>query len=790
MKIFIKYNILSLIVVITLLFMSVGFALYQQDLGLNGDLTLKKQGKLEIVSATIVESECSNLADYSNPTIDGLNLSFKLSGSSKIFEATYLIEINNSTFSDYVITQFPFNASVVTSDSVNVTTVITEVSTGQVLNPGEIISANESKMYKAKFTVETNEPNTEVNITGNATASNNNTGSIIASITPTSGNLQGTNTIACFTVNVANTYTYDRNFTLNSSNENILLVDNLGNSLSSYQIEANSTKEYEMCTKTSDDSSFLSDETTTIITLKSAGITDVNVGTLSLNVDIDEIATDKVVPTVGNVAISIPEDNASNGNAVITWDRIDSGGSSIKNYYIILYNTDNDTSSTYETSSSLTSFTLSNLSEGNYYAKVYGEDEAGNIGSGYCDSATTDNGYCSISNTTKLKWEFTITFSLSNLKHDNSTSTSDTANIYQSYTTTLALNTSSSWYSLPSSVTITMGSNTLTSGTDYTYSSSSGKITINKITDDVTITASANYSCLVKGTKITLANGSVKNIEDITYNDLLLVWNYETGSYTYEYPIWIEKKNNASSYTKVTFSDGSVLKMVGKHGLFSKDVNKFVSIGDNDNFKKGTKVAKINEDNKITYVEVINIEKIYEDVEYYHVVSTRYYNIVANNILTTDGTVILSNLYEFGNNINWVYRNYSKLDLYDYSLFSDIMPYYMFKGLRVEEGKVLENLIDLNTFRYYLISNQLNDSMLNKPSVNDSGNRVWMVTTSDDKVNNYTDYLYEEGSYYTLKEPINNNGFKYWYNTSNMKYYYPGDSVKVYFGMHFIAIYD
>ncbi len=790
MKLFSKYNVIGVLVLLLISFMSVGFALYQQDLGLNGNVVLKKQGKLEIVSATIVESECTNLADYNNPTIDGLNLSFKLTGSSQKFEATYLIEIKNGSLSDYAFTEFPFNASLDTSGNVNISTIITDSATGEVVNPGELLETGESKIYKVKFIIETESSNTEVNIDGSADFSNNNTGSVIASITPTSGNLQGTGTIACFTVSVANTYTYKRNFNLVSSNENILLVDSTGNSLDSKQVGANSTEEYEVCTKVSEDSSFLSAETSTIITLKSAGITDVNVGELTLAVDIDTIAADNEIPTVGNVVISIPEENTVEGSATITWDRIDSGGSSITNYYIILYNNDTSTSTTYETGSSLTSYSLTNMSEGNYYAKVYGVDEAGNIGSSYCDSATTENGYCSISNTTNLKWKYTITFSLSKLKHDDSTSTTDTATIYQSYSTILAVNSSSNWDMLPSSVSITMRGSTLTSGTDYTYDSSSGTITINKITGDVTITASATSVCLVKGTKISLSNGKTKNIENISYNDLLLVWNYETGTYTYEYPIWIENGKTTTFYQKITFSDGTILNTVGNHGVFSKDLNAFVSVIDNDNFQIGTKVAKLDENNMIKYVEVVNIEVVYEEVEYYHVVSTRYYNIFANNVLTTDGTVILSNLYEFGANINWINRDYDKLSLYDYSLFSDIMPYYMFKGLRVEEGKVLENYLDYNTFKNYLLFNQLNDDMLLKPNTNSSGNRVWMVTTSDDNVIDYSNYLYEEGSYYTLKEPCNNSGFKYWYNTSDGKNYYPCDNVRVDYGMHFIAIYE
>ena len=790
MKLLTKYNFLGLLVLLLLSFTSIGFALYNQDLGLNGDITLKKQGEIKVNSASIVEDESTNLASSNTISTDGLNISFDVSGSSENFEVTYLVEVCNETTKDYVYTDFAFETSIENSETVSITTVITDASTNKEVNPGDTLSAGKCTTYKIKFNIQTESINTSVHVNGTFSFSNDDTGSMLASVTPTSGNLQGTNTIDCFTVSVANTYKYSRNFNITSSNENILLVNNAGNTLNSFKVNANSTEEYEVCAKVKENSSFLSEEASTTLTLNSSGLADVNVGTIVFSVDKDIIATDKEIPTIGNVIISIPEDNVVDGSANITWDRIDSGGSSITNYYIILYNSDTDISTTYETGSSITSYTLTNLTEGNYYAKVYGVDEAGNIGNTYCDSASTDNGYCSLSNTTSLKWKYTITFSLSNLKHDDSTSTTDTAQIYQSYSTTLALNTSSGWYSMPSSVTVKMGGATLSSGTDYTYSSSSGKLTINKITGDVTITASASASCLTKGTKITLANGTYKNVEDITYDDLLLVWNYEKGTYTYEYPIWIEKGKKTSIYQKTTFSDGTILKTVGKHGIFSKDKNQFVNISDSDNFKVGTTVIKLDENNKISYVTVTNIETVHEETEYYHVVSTRYYNVIANNILTTDGTVILSNLYEFDDNVKWLNRDYDKLSLYDYSLFSDVMPYYMFKGLRVEEGKILSNYLDYYTFKKYLESNQLNDDMLLKPNLNSNGNRVWMVTTSDDVVTSKENYLYEEGSIYTLKEPKNKNNFKYWYNTSDGNYYYSNDTIKVNYGTHFIAIYN
>jgi hypothetical protein len=77
--------------------------------------------------------------------------------------------------------------------------------------------------------------------------------------------------------------------------------------------------------------------------------------------------------------------------------------------------------------------------------------------------------------------------------------------------------------------------------------------------------------------------------------------------------------------------------------------------------------------------------------------------------------------------------------------------------------------------------------MLLPVDTNYQGKRLWMVTTSLDKVNdlNRNKYLHTEGSIYKL--PMIN-GIKKWYSTSENIYYKPGDIVKVEHGMHFEAL--
>ena len=360
-----------------------------------------------------------------------------------------------------------------------------------------------------------------------------------------------------------------------------------------------------------------------------------------------------------------------------------------------------------------------------------------------------------------------------------------------------------SGYKLPSSITVYMNGEKLTAGEDYKYDKNTGKVTVYNVTGEVEIKASGvdDTACLIKGTKIKLANGTEKNIEDIDYNDLLLVWDYEHGEYTYQYPVHIEKEGTTNSYQRATFSDGSVLETHSFHGVFSLDDMEIIRVDDPAAFHVGTRIAKvIYEDGEYKFKEITveKIETIYEKTNYYNVLTSLYYNVVSNDILTTLGDSVVGNMYGFNDDLTWKTVRQEIIkdsnNMFEYELVKDVIPYYMYKGLRVAEYKYISNLgyFDANDLQKYVnYLGNINSNLLLKPETNESGNRVWMITTSDDELNpiNKDNYLYEEGSYYTFKEPKNKDNFIGWYDTTDSKYYQPGDVIKVLNATHFIAKY-
>ena len=764
-------------------------------------------GRVAITDIKFVSSK--NVKKHSNPTFEGMNASFSVvfgreeGSTEEDFEIIYEVTLSNTHYNDYIFRGFDFNPQI-TASAESDTATLDLIPIG--IENGDVIKSETSKTFNVKLVLETNNPDgnytTETTTDVDTTAdTDKETGEITATITPNTGSLRSPNTLAEFTVTVTSTYTSNREFKLLSSNSNLEVVSSTGAALNNFTIAGGSTEEYIIAVKSVAGATYVNDTTTMTMYLSTEGVPNISVGNLTLNVDKHNVP-DTTPITVGNAQLDYYYDTTNKKPTIkATWDRIDAGGSAVSKYVATLYKTDGTVEDTCEAPATPRSCLFSTVSENiDYYVIVYGIDEGPNSGASYVSSATTANGYATKSSNQSFKWTYSVSTSgLRNFSSLTAPSGSSTSNAIKGSTYTLYLRTSGSVWSttgqVPDDVTVSMvGTSNLSNGKGYDYTKSSdSQATLNvyNVTGDITISGSA--VCLVEGTKILLANGEYKNIENIDYDDLLMVHNYETGELTYEYPIWIEKTKKAISYQENTFSDGTILKTIGWHGVFETELNRFVSVDNPEEFHIGSKIAKLNNaKNGYDTITVTNIEQKSKVVNYYHVVSTRYYNIIANDIITTDGTTILSNLYGFNENITWPkeIRDYAMQDVYSYDELSDAIPYYMFKGLRAEEGKVLSNYgLDLNTFKGYLLKNQNNPNMLKTP-IQELGRNMWMVTTSLDNVNelNKRNYLRYEGSTYTLPK-VNDKKFKYWLNTADNQIYHQSDKIIVYHGMHFEAIY-
>ena len=770
--------IISVLVLIIFLFTTTGYALYGRVLNLHGTAIFKSNGVVEITSLSMIDSSNvkNNNTTYSGTDVN-VDVSFNNRGTNATYYALYQITIENNTFYSYDFTTAHFNSNI--NYGSNATVSVNYQIEG--IAEGETLPSRASKTFTIKViaTISDNHSG-DINVNGTIEPDlvQEDIGSVIGRfVGNTAGDLTTEGNLAQFSIEVINSYEYSKTFTFAMASSNSFQIVNCsGGALGNFTLNKNSTQTYQICIKKNAGVTFATSPQNIGIKLTGNNIPDATVGTVSLDVPVDSTIVDDDAPVISNINVT---KSSSQGKASISWNGTDDN--SIQYYTVLIYK-EGDNGYTQidskRTQADETTLSLEGLSEGNYYFKVYGIDELGNTATSeeINNPPTTGSSPCLKTENMNFRWIYNITNVLDGLSSNGSSTVAEGATYNATLSTDFARR-------LPDSIQVKMGNKTLsTSNNEYTYNSSSGAISIPNVTGDITITATGR-TCLAKGTKILLADGTYKNIEDITYQDLLAVWSYETGSITYEYPIWIEKEGTTDEYKEITFSDKTKLKVVNNHGIYDANKKEFI---ETNNLKVGTEVIKI-KNGKLTKVTVTDIKTKKEDTTYYHVVSTRYYNIIANDILTTDDAVYLSNLYSFDKKIKFKYRKTvlkDKNNLYTYNELKDTIPYYMYKGLRAGEAKVLVNYQYITTkeFKDYLRYNQMNKDMLLEP-VTKNNKRFWMVTTSLDNVTNKDDYLYPEGSTYTLPKSKT----KCFYNTSDNKCYKPGERVKVHLGMHFIA---
>lgn len=201
------------------------------------------------------------------------------------------------------------------------------------------------------------------------------------------------------------------------------------------------------------------------------------------------------------------------------------------------------------------------------------------------------------------------------------------------------------------------------------------------LTGSTTVTsAHCNIPCLLKGTLIRLANGRDKPIEEITYDDDLLVWDFDNGKLSSAKPIWIKKAQKANYYFKNILASGKELLTTGQsstgwgHRMFDMDKGKF---------RYTTETVS----DRIFTLDGIDLhkscERIEAECEHYNIITEKHFNLFANGILTSCS---LNNLYPV-KDMKFVKddRRPRPFEAYD-------VPMELYRGLRLDEqtGDVTE----------------------------------------------------------------------------------------------------
>jgi len=185
--------------------------------------------------------------------------------------------------------------------------------------------------------------------------------------------------------------------------------------------------------------------------------------------------------------------------------------------------------------------------------------------------------------------------------------------------------------------------------------------------------------CLALGTQINTLYG-YKNIEDIDYEDELMVWDFDKGQFHYSKPIWMVRPFTSSWQAVVTFDNGTKLTTVndGKgHRIYNVERGEFTHMMSDD-----TPIGTTTFDEDGNLLKVVKKEVSKEKTTYCNIITDKHLNVFANGILTSTG---LNNLYPIKNmKFQKDNRQFSNND------FS--IPDDLFEGLRIAEHVNYPNL--------------------------------------------------------------------------------------------------
>lgn len=198
------------------------------------------------------------------------------------------------------------------------------------------------------------------------------------------------------------------------------------------------------------------------------------------------------------------------------------------------------------------------------------------------------------------------------------------------------------------------------------YSMTAGSITSWDATVYYTTT------CLTDHTLITLANGKRKRADQITYKDLLLCYNFETGKQEYQYPLAITKGETHYTFTRIHLENNIYIDICGHHDIYDPKAHLFRTYGDGHILSAVLKDYYILDDSGQT-VKIKSIERIEKEVTAYCIITSGTITAYADTVMVgmshmnfgrIDSTNKFSKEFETDKLICYDYNTFKK-EVYD-----------------------------------------------------------------------------------------------------------------------------
>lgn len=183
-------------------------------------------------------------------------------------------------------------------------------------------------------------------------------------------------------------------------------------------------------------------------------------------------------------------------------------------------------------------------------------------------------------------------------------------------------------------------------------------------------------SCVAEGTMITLADGTQKPVEQLTGNEMLLVWNMFTGTFDSAPILFIDSDPYAEyEITRLSFSDGTQVKLIYEHGFWDFDLNKYVYLRNDAAQYIGHTFNKQTEDESgnlmWTAVELVAVDVYTEYTTAWSPVTYGHLCYYVNGMLSMPGGITgLFNIFDVDGETLKVDEESMAADIAEYGLYT------------------------------------------------------------------------------------------------------------------------
>jgi len=156
--------------------------------------------------------------------------------------------------------------------------------------------------------------------------------------------------------------------------------------------------------------------------------------------------------------------------------------------------------------------------------------------------------------------------------------------------------------------------------------------------------------CLAAGTRITMADGTTKLIENIQLGDLVRTFDHETGTISSAQICLAWKGETKARSLDLTFASGKHLSIIGSHDILLEHTRKYVRVNSGN---VASYVGKRFYNAELgTWDELVSYAMSTDLEDYYCIYSTKHLNCVAEGLLTCpDDVDFFLNIYELDANL-------------------------------------------------------------------------------------------------------------------------------------------